>query len=205
EREKKSIREVGGGGGGGGLRDLSVGVVWFPGCFVSVMFAYFPTRHVAILTETIKKGIHDADSEARSVARKCYWGFHGHYSREAEHLFQALESTYQKALQSHLKSSDSVVSLHQSDRSSSSSQESLNRPLSVKSVIGGDMKRGKMVSSRVNSNPGGSLQRSRSDIDVNAAASAKSCLVTVPSASPFSSAATLPPGSYASLGKSDTH
>eukprot|EP00063_Salmo_salar_P046039 XP_014020874.1 PREDICTED: CLIP-associating protein 1-like isoform X8 [Salmo salar] len=156
-------------------------------------------RHVAILTETIKKGIHDADSEARSVARKCYWGFHGHYSREAEHLFQALESTYQKALQSHLKSSDSVVSLPQSDRSSSSSQESLNRPLSVKSVIGGGMTRGKMVSSRVNSNPGGSLQRSRSDIDVNAAASAKSCLVTVPSASPFSSAAALPPGSYASL------
>lgn len=56
---------------------------------------------------------------------RCYWGFHGHYSREAEHLFQALESTYQKALQSHLKSSDSIVSLPQSDRSSSSSQESL--------------------------------------------------------------------------------
>uniref|UniRef100_A0A674BPQ4 Cytoplasmic linker associated protein 1a n=1 Tax=Salmo trutta TaxID=8032 RepID=A0A674BPQ4_SALTR len=158
-------------------------------------------RHVAVLTETIKKGIHDADSEARSVARKCYWGFHGHYSREAEHLFQALESTYQKALQSHLKSSDSVVSLPQSDRSSSSSQESLNRPLSVKSAIGGSMTRGKMVSSRVNSNAGGSLQRSRSDIDVNAAASAKSRLVTVPSASPFSSAAALPPGSYASLGR----
>ncbi|XP_071211405.1 CLIP-associating protein 1a isoform X19 [Salvelinus alpinus] len=165
-------------------------------------------RHVAVLTETIKKGIHDADSEARSVARKCYWGFHGHYSREAEHLFQALESTYQKALQSHLKSSDSVVSLPQSDRSSSSSQESLNRPLSVKSAIGGSMTRGKMVSSRVNSNSGGSLQRSRSDIDVNAAASAKSRLITVPSASPFSSAAALPPGSYASLdgtpGKIDT-
>ncbi|XP_041724617.2 CLIP-associating protein 1-A isoform X5 [Coregonus clupeaformis] len=156
-------------------------------------------RHVTVLTETIKKGIHDADSEARSVARKCYWGFHGHYSREAEHLFQALESSYQKALQSHLKSSDSIVSLPQSDRSSSSSQESLNRPLSVKSVIGGSITRGKMVSSRVNSNPGGSLQRSRSDIDVNAAASAKSRLVIVPSASPFSSAAALPPGSYASL------
>uniref|UniRef100_A0A6Q2Y378 TOG domain-containing protein n=1 Tax=Esox lucius TaxID=8010 RepID=A0A6Q2Y378_ESOLU len=156
-------------------------------------------RHVAVLTETIKKGIHDADSEARSVARKCYWGFHGHYSREAEHLFQALESTYQKALQSHLKSSDSIISLPQSDRSSSSSQESLNRPPSVKSVMGGSMSRGKIVTSRVNSNPSGSLQRSRSDIDVNAAASAKSRLVTVPSASPFSSAAALPPGSYASL------
>uniref|UniRef100_A0A8C4EAF1 TOG domain-containing protein n=1 Tax=Dicentrarchus labrax TaxID=13489 RepID=A0A8C4EAF1_DICLA len=151
-------------------------------------------RHVAVLTETIKKGIHDADSEARSIARKCYWGFHGHCSREAEHLFQALESTYQKALQSHLKSSDSIVSLPQSDRSSSSSQESLNRPLSVKSVIGGSITR-----SEVHTTPG-SLQRSRSDIDVNAASSAKSRLSTVPASSPFSSAAALPPGSYASLG-----
>uniref|UniRef100_A0A8C1F147 Cytoplasmic linker associated protein 1a n=2 Tax=Cyprinus carpio TaxID=7962 RepID=A0A8C1F147_CYPCA len=150
-------------------------------------------RHVAVLTETIKKGIHDADSEARSVARKCYWGFHGHFSREAEHLFQALESSYQKALQSHLKSSDSIVSLPQSDRSSSSSQESLNRPLSVKSVIGGPVTR-----SKVSSTPG-ALQRSRSDIDVNAASSAKSRMSTATSPSPFSSAAALPPGSYASL------
>ncbi|XP_054871468.1 CLIP-associating protein 1a isoform X15 [Amphiprion ocellaris] len=163
-------------------------------------------RHVAVLTETIKKGIHDADSEARSIARKCYWGFHGHYSREAEHLFQALESTYQKALQSHLKSSDSIVSLPQSDRSSSSSQESLNRPLSVKSVIGGSITRSKLVGTRVSTTPG-SLQRSRSDIDVNAASSAKSRLSTVPASSPFGTAAALPPGSYASLdgtpGKSD--
>ncbi|XP_016322971.1 CLIP-associating protein 1-A-like isoform X8 [Sinocyclocheilus anshuiensis] len=155
-------------------------------------------RHVAVLTETIKKGIHDADSEARSVARKCYWGFHGHYSREAEHLFQALESTYQKAIQSHLKSSDSIVSLPQSDRSSSSSQESLNRPLSVKSVIGGPVTRSKVIGSRVSSTPG-ALQRSRSDIDVNAASSAKSRMSTATSPSPFSSAAALPPGSYASL------
>uniref|UniRef100_A0A673JNI3 CLIP-associating protein 1-like n=1 Tax=Sinocyclocheilus rhinocerous TaxID=307959 RepID=A0A673JNI3_9TELE len=157
-------------------------------------------RHVAVLTETIKKGIHDADSEARSVARKCYWGFHGHYSREAEHLFQALESTYQKALQSHLKSSDSIVSLPQSDRSSSSSQESLNRPLSVKSVIGGPVTRSKVIGSRVSSTPG-ALQRSRSDIDVNAASSAKSRMSSATSPSPFSSAAALPPGSYASLGR----
>ncbi|XP_047227295.1 CLIP-associating protein 1a isoform X25 [Girardinichthys multiradiatus] len=157
-------------------------------------------RHVAVLTETIRKGIHDADSEARSIARRCYWGFHGHYSREAEHLFHALESTYQKALQSHLKSSDSIVSLPQSDRSSSSSQESLNRPLSVRSVIGGSITRSKLVSTRVSTTPG-SLQRSRSDIDVNAASSAKSRLSSVPASSPFSSAAALPPGSYASLGR----
>uniref|UniRef100_A0A8C2AGP5 Cytoplasmic linker associated protein 1 n=1 Tax=Cyprinus carpio TaxID=7962 RepID=A0A8C2AGP5_CYPCA len=149
-------------------------------------------RHVAVLIETIKKGVHDADSEARSVARKCYWGFHAHFSKEAEHLFQALELTYQKALQSHLKSSDSIMSLPQSDRSSSSSQESLNRPLSVKTPG--------MVSSRASSSSG-SLQRSRSDVDVNAVASAKSRMPAVVATAPFSSAAALPPGSYASLGR----
>lgn len=59
------------------------------------------------------------------VLCRCYWTFHGHFSREAEQLFQALESSYQKALQSHIKSSDSILSLPASDRSSSSSQESL--------------------------------------------------------------------------------
>uniref|UniRef100_A0A8B9K4S6 Cytoplasmic linker associated protein 1 n=1 Tax=Astyanax mexicanus TaxID=7994 RepID=A0A8B9K4S6_ASTMX len=154
-------------------------------------------RHVAVLMETIKKGVHDADSEARSVARKCYWGFHGHFSKEAEQLFQALELTYQKALQSHLKSSDSIMSLPQSDRSSSSSQESLNRPLSAKAAVGNSSVT-RIITSKVSSTPG-SLQRSRSDVDVNAAASAKSRMPTVPAAAPFSSATALPPGSYASL------
>nr|XP_060630425.1 CLIP-associating protein 1 isoform X11 [Anolis sagrei ordinatus] len=156
-------------------------------------------RHISVLAETIKKGIHDADSEARIKARKCYWGFHGHFSREAEHLFNSLESSYQKALQSHLKNSDSIVSLPQSDRSSSSSQESLNRPLSAKrSPTGSTTSRASTVSAKSVSTSG-SLQRSRSDIDVNAAASAKSKVTSSGSDAPFSSAAALPPGSYASL------
>nr|XP_034984676.1 CLIP-associating protein 1 isoform X2 [Zootoca vivipara] len=157
-------------------------------------------RHISVLAETLKKGIHDADSEARIKARKCYWGFHSHFSREAEHLFNSLESSYQKALQSDLKNSDSIVSLPQSDRSSSSSQESLNRPLSAKrSPTGSTTSRASTVSAKSVS-ASGSLQRSRSDIDVNAAASAKS-KVTSGSDAPFSSAAALPPGSYASLGR----
>ncbi|XP_059783651.1 CLIP-associating protein 1 isoform X12 [Balaenoptera ricei] len=158
-------------------------------------------RHISVLAETIKKGIHDADSEARIEARKCYWGFHSHFSREAEHLYHNLEPSYQRALQSHLKSSDSVVSLPQSDRSSSSSQESLNRPLSAKrSPTGSATSRASTVSSKSVSTTG-SLQRSRSDIDVNAAASAKSKVPSAAGAAPFSSAAALPPGSYASLGR----
>ncbi|XP_036092721.1 CLIP-associating protein 1 isoform X25 [Rousettus aegyptiacus] len=156
-------------------------------------------RHISVLAETIKKGIHDADSEARIEARKCYWGFHSHFSREAEHLYHTLESSYQKALQSHLKNSDSIVSLPQSDRSSSSSQESLNRPLSAKrSSTGSTTSRGSTVSTKSASTTG-SLQRSRSDIDVNAAASAKSKVSAASGTAPFSSAAALPPGSYASL------
>ncbi|XP_075789213.1 CLIP-associating protein 1 isoform X18 [Pelodiscus sinensis] len=158
-------------------------------------------RHISVLAETIKKGIHDADSEARIEARKCYWGFHNHFGREAEHLYHTLESSYQKALQSHLKNSDSIVSLPQSDRSSSSSQESLNRPLSAKrSPTGSTTSRASTVSTKSVSTPG-SLQRSRSDIDVNAAASAKSKVTSSGASTPFSSAAALPPGSYASLGR----
>ncbi|XP_069377335.1 CLIP-associating protein 1-B-like isoform X24 [Paralichthys olivaceus] len=164
-------------------------------------------RHGAVLTETIKKGIHDADAEARSVARKCYWSFHGHFSREAEQLFQGLESSYQKALQAHLRSGDSPMSLPASDRSSSSSQESLNRPLSVKSSVGSSTNRSKPAhgsrTSAAAPSPG-SLQRSRSDVDVNAAATAtaRTRMPAVPSSSsPFGSASALPPGSYASLGR----
>ncbi|XP_075465975.1 CLIP-associating protein 1 isoform X20 [Ascaphus truei] len=158
-------------------------------------------RHISVLAETIKKGIHDADSEARIVARRCYWGFHSHFSKDAEHLYNNLESSYQKALQSHLKNSDSIISLPQSDRSSSSSQESLNRPLTAKrSPTGSAVSRVTTATAKSVSTPG-SLQRSRSDIDVNAAASSKSKVSSSATSTSFSSAAALPPGSYASLGR----
>ncbi|XP_010733122.1 CLIP-associating protein 2 isoform X21 [Larimichthys crocea] len=89
-------------------------------------------RHTAVLVESIKKGIRDADSEARVEARKAYWGLRNHFPGEADALYNSLESSYQRTLQSYLKSSGSVASLPQSDRSSSSSQESLNRPLTSK-------------------------------------------------------------------------
>uniref|UniRef100_A0A671YN81 Cytoplasmic linker associated protein 1 n=1 Tax=Sparus aurata TaxID=8175 RepID=A0A671YN81_SPAAU len=165
-------------------------------------------RHATVLMETIKKGVHDADAEARSVARKCYWSFHGHFRREAEQLFQGLESSYQKALQAHLRSGDSLMSLPASDRSSSSSQESLNRPLAVKNTFGSSTTRSAHSRPPAAASSPGSLQRSRSDVDVNAAATAtaRTRMPTVPSAvasaaGPFSSASALPPGSYASLGR----
>nr|XP_054339415.1 CLIP-associating protein 2 isoform X9 [Pongo pygmaeus] len=160
-------------------------------------------RHAAVLVETIKKGIHDADAEARVEARKTYMGLRNHFPGEAETLYNSLEPSYQKSLQTYLKSSGSVASLPQSDRSSSSSQESLNRPFSSKwstanpSTVAGRVSAG---SSKASSLPG-SLQRSRSDIDVNAAAGAKAHHAAGQSVrSGRLGAGALNPGSYASLG-----
>ncbi|KAK5931477.1 hypothetical protein CesoFtcFv8_000228 [Champsocephalus esox] len=158
-------------------------------------------RHGTVLMETIKKGIHDADAEARSVARKCYWSYQAHFRREADQLFQSLEASYQKALQAHQSGGEnSVTSLPASDRSSSSSQESLSRPPPVKNTFGSGSTRTKASHGRPPvPAPPPSLQRSRSDVDVNAASSSARRMPAVPAA--FSSASTLPPGSYASLGR----
>ncbi|XP_054909937.1 CLIP-associating protein 2 isoform X17 [Poeciliopsis prolifica] len=149
-------------------------------------------KHTAVLVESIKKGIRDADAEARVEARKAYWGLRNHFPGETDALYNSLEPSYQRTLQSCLKSSGSVASLPQSDRSSSSSQESLNRPLTSKwSAAPGRVPAGSRGgASSV------SLQRSRSDVDVNAAAVAKYRHV-----GQTRGANRLPPGSYSSLGR----
>ncbi|XP_053531131.1 CLIP-associating protein 2 isoform X9 [Ictalurus punctatus] len=153
-------------------------------------------KHTAVLVDSIKKGIRDADSEARVEARKAYWGLRSHFPVEAESLYNSLESSYQKTLQSCLKSSGSVASLPQSDRSSSSSQESLNRPLTSKWSAAP----GRVPASSKSSGSPGSLQRSRSDVDVNAAASAKARHSGQAGGAGRLTTA-LPPGTYASLGR----
>ncbi|XP_071592039.1 CLIP-associating protein 2 isoform X18 [Heliangelus exortis] len=158
-------------------------------------------RHAAVLVETIKKGIHDADAEARVEARKAYLGLRNHFPGEAETLYNSLEPPYQRSLQTYLKNSGSIASLPQSDRSSSSSQESLNRPLSSKWSAASPASLAGRASGSSRSVPGpGTLQRSRSDIDVNAAAGAKARHAAGQAAAGGRlSAAGLPPGSYASL------
>nr|XP_056713884.1 CLIP-associating protein 2 isoform X5 [Euleptes europaea] len=158
-------------------------------------------RHAAVLVETIKKGIHDADAEARVEARKTYLGLRSHFPGEAEVLYNNLEPSYQRSLQTYLKNSGSVTSLPQSDRSSSSSQESLNRPFSSKwSTSSSASMAGRVAGSTKAAPTAGTLQRSRSDIDVNAAAGAKARHAAgQPAGTGRLAAAGLPPGSYASL------
>ncbi|XP_038821689.1 CLIP-associating protein 2 isoform X3 [Salvelinus namaycush] len=148
-------------------------------------------RHTAVMVASIKKGIADADAEARVEARKAYWGLRNHFPGEADSLFNSLEPSYQRSLQSSLRNAGSVASLPQSDRSSSSSQESLNRPLSSKwSAAPGRVPAGH----KGGASPG-SLQRSRSDVDVNAATVAKQRHIGQVGAG------RLTPGSYSSLGR----
>uniref|UniRef100_A0A670K3M9 Cytoplasmic linker associated protein 2 n=1 Tax=Podarcis muralis TaxID=64176 RepID=A0A670K3M9_PODMU len=159
-------------------------------------------RHAAVLVETIKKGIHDADAEARVEARKTYLGLRNHFPGEAEVLYNNLEPSYQRSLHTYLKNSGSIASLPQSDRSSSSSQESLNRPFASKWSTSGSTTMAGRVAGTTKSVPSpGMLQRSRSDIDVNAAAGAKARHAAgQPTGAGRLAAAGLPPGSYASLG-----
>ncbi|XP_069469261.1 CLIP-associating protein 2 isoform X10 [Ambystoma mexicanum] len=159
-------------------------------------------RHVAVLVETIKKGMHDADAEARVEARKAFWGLRNHFPSESDALYNSLEPQYQKNLQSNSKGSSSVASLPQSDRSSSSSQESLNRPFTSSkwSTSSPANIPGRVAASGGKTAPSpGTLQRSRSDIDVNAATSAKVRHVGGQPTVAGRLASALPPGSYASL------
>ncbi|XP_064193885.1 CLIP-associating protein 2-like isoform X13 [Anguilla rostrata] len=152
-------------------------------------------RHTAVLVDSIKKGIRDADAEARVEARKTYWGLRNHFPGEADALYNSLEPSYQRNLQSCLRSSGSVASLPQSDRSSSSSQESLNRPLSSKWSAAP----GRVPASAKPVGSSGSLQRSRSDIDVNAAAGAKARHSGKTGATSRLTPSSRPTGSYSSL------
>ncbi len=55
-------------------------------------------RHVGILQEAIKKGLSDADAEARACSRKAFWGFADKFKQEADNLLTSLDSSKQRML-----------------------------------------------------------------------------------------------------------
>ena len=64
--------------------------------FLDQLLHTWPTsaieKHVTIVQEAIKKGIADADPDARQIARKAYWGFADHFKDQAEVLLNSLDS-----------------------------------------------------------------------------------------------------------------
>ncbi|XP_053408709.1 CLIP-associating protein 1-like isoform X4 [Mercenaria mercenaria] len=88
--------------------------------FLNQILHTWPThileKHIAIIQESIKKGISDADSEARSFARKSFWGFADHFKDQADALLNHLDPAKQKALQGELSNSSSNNSLNSGER-----------------------------------------------------------------------------------------
>ncbi|KAL5010946.1 hypothetical protein ScPMuIL_013251 [Solemya velum] len=72
----------------------------------------FLERHIALLQDSIKKGINDADSEARAFARKAFWGFSDHFKDQADALLNTLDASKQKLLQGEMSGSSSTNSIN---------------------------------------------------------------------------------------------
>lgn len=79
--------------------------------FLDLIVHSWPTapmeKHIATLQAAIKKGIADADSEARFGARKAYWGFKQHFPDQAESLLNSLDNAHKKAVNDHFSASSS--------------------------------------------------------------------------------------------------
>merc|ERR1719507_218167 len=84
--------------------------------FLDQLLHSWPThsleKHVAILQEAIKKGVCDADPDARTFARKAYWGFADHFKDQADVLLSTLEPNYRRVLQGEMSNSSSSNSLN---------------------------------------------------------------------------------------------
>ena len=57
-------------------------------------------KHVQLIQTCIKKGLADADQEARVISRKAFWSFNSHYPTLADNLLASLDAKTQKLLQS---------------------------------------------------------------------------------------------------------
>jgi CLIP-associating protein 1/2 len=60
---------------------------------------YHLEKHVQLIQTCIKKGLADADQEARVFSRKAFWSFSSHYPQAADNLLVSLDVKTQKLLQ----------------------------------------------------------------------------------------------------------
>ncbi|XP_025829154.1 CLIP-associating protein isoform X2 [Agrilus planipennis] len=64
-------------------------------------------RHIGLLQDALKRGIADADPDARNLSRKAFVAFRERFPDHAEVLLQSLEPSYQRALKGELSMSNS--------------------------------------------------------------------------------------------------
>ncbi|XP_067003312.1 CLIP-associating protein 1-B [Anabrus simplex] len=127
-------------------------------------------RYATNLQEAIKKGIADADPEARHCARKAYWNFRSHFPDQADALLHSLDAAYKRALtgEQTLSNSSSSNSLHHQGVTSAPPGRSSVRPRLTSSATDSPGS-----PRRAGASPGPSTLRSNSAIDLQAAQRAK--------------------------------
>uniref|UniRef100_H2Z9Q0 TOG domain-containing protein n=1 Tax=Ciona savignyi TaxID=51511 RepID=H2Z9Q0_CIOSA len=122
-------------------------------------------RHLAILKESVHKGINDADSETREEARKAWWALQSTFPNEAEQVFSNLNPSQQKLIKGHLATSVSSV-----DSQPKFDTRFVCNYLKLQKTLGHQchplgLDHDAVAGLRASGTPNGRFIRSRSDID----------------------------------------
>ncbi|XP_071154272.1 CLIP-associating protein 2-like isoform X27 [Mytilus edulis] len=87
--------------------------------FINQILHTWPThvleKQIANLQDALKRGINDADTDARAFSRKAFWGFADHFKDQADALLNALEPSKQKQVRGELSGSSSNNSLNSAE------------------------------------------------------------------------------------------
>ncbi|XP_052092862.1 CLIP-associating protein 1-A-like isoform X7 [Mytilus californianus] len=87
--------------------------------FINQILHTWPThvleKQIANLQDALKRGINDADTDARAFSRKAFWGFADHFKDQADALLNALEPSKQKQVKGELSGSSSNNSLNSAE------------------------------------------------------------------------------------------
>lgn len=97
---------------------------------LNMVFEEWPTRalekNVKLLKDALKKGISDADAEARRHSRRAYWSFRKHFPSEADQVYGSLDIATQRQVEKeHDAGSNGTNSMSASLRGSNSSLNSM--------------------------------------------------------------------------------
>ncbi|KAL8570188.1 hypothetical protein ACOMHN_030983 [Nucella lapillus] len=125
-------------------------------------------KHIALLQDSIRRGISDADSEARAFSRKAFWGFSEHFKSQADALLGSLDPSKQKMLQGELSNSSSNTSLNSAEglRPGKSRARSASHDRAIPKYSGGALERTGSMRKTGPSRFGSSRSDAGSDVDV---------------------------------------
>ncbi|GFR69207.1 CLIP-associating protein 1/2 [Elysia marginata] len=141
--------------------------------FVNQLLHSWPThcleKHIALLQESIKRGISDADSEARVHSRKAFWGFADHFKSQADALLNSLDASKQKLLQGEVSNSSSSSSLNNGDHHQTRPRARSRAASEERSGLGGGVSSGYGYSSGTSTlrKAAQRISSSKSDAGVN--------------------------------------